>query len=80
MTDIDRGGVFGLRTAALALLTTCPLALFFLLVSWIAGGSAFKDSIFGNYALAFLLLGVAAGLVCALRSRAADKAEKQTTD
>ena len=77
MTEIDRGKVFDLRTTALALLTTCPLALFFLLVSWVAGGSAFKDSIFGDYALTFLLLGIGAGLVCAFRSPSAAAKEEE---
>lgn len=78
MTDIEKGKVFDLRATALALLTTCPLALFFLLVSWVAGGNAFKDSIFGDDALVFLLAGIMAGLVCAFRSRVAGRREEQT--
>ena len=77
MTDIEKSKVFDLRATALALLTACPIALFFLLVSWVAGGSAFKDSIFGNYALAFLFAGIAAGLVCAFRSRITSRREER---
>lgn len=47
----------------IALLTCSLIGLFFLLVSWIAGGQSFFESLYGYYTLITLTAGVVAGLV-----------------
>lgn len=47
----------------LGLLICSTMGLFFLLVSWAAGGQAFYESLYGHYTLWTLIAGLAAGLV-----------------
>lgn len=46
----------------IALIINCSMALFFVLLSWWLGGNEYKDIIFGNYAIAIFLVGIAAGM------------------
>ncbi|GAB4169660.1 MAG: hypothetical protein Fur0039_08650 [Rhodocyclaceae bacterium] len=45
------------------------IALFFLIVAWAAGGTAYKDSIYGDYAFIALIAALIAGIVCGLTYR-----------
>lgn len=47
----------------LALLVCCSIGLFFLLVSWAAGGQTFFESLYGYQTLGALLAGLIAGAV-----------------
>ena len=47
----------------LALITWSSLALFFLLVSWAAGGDRFKDNNYGDFGLYAPLVTLVIGLV-----------------
>lgn len=47
----------------LALLICSTMGLFFLLVSWMAGGHAFYESLYGHYTLGTLVAGLVAGLI-----------------
>lgn len=52
-----------------ALMVWSGIALFFLLVSWAAGGDKFKDSIYGNYGLVVMVAGLVVGGVLTALSR-----------
>lgn len=57
---------FGAKTefACTTLIVSCAMALFFLLLSWgLSGNDYFKDALFGDYALPFILLGIIASVV-----------------
>ncbi|MDO8931860.1 MAG: hypothetical protein Q7U97_05655 [Rhodocyclaceae bacterium] len=54
---------------SLALIVWSSLALFFLLVSWAAGGDRFKDSIYGNVGLGIMVAVLLAGIALRLGSR-----------
>jgi hypothetical protein len=64
MTTFDevRKGA-GIQLCGTCLTTYSAMALFFVLVAWLAGGDQFKDSIFGNASIAVFLAGIAAGIV-----------------
>lgn len=47
----------------LALLVCCSIGLFFLLVSWMAGGQTFFESLYGYQTLGALVAGMIAGLI-----------------
>ncbi len=47
----------------LALLVCCSISLFFLLVSWAAGGQTFFESLYGYQTLGALVAGIIAGLI-----------------
>lgn len=51
----------GLSLFGIALVVNCAIALFALLLSWFIGGDAYKDSLYGNYAIPVLVLGMAGG-------------------
>lgn len=53
----------------LALMVWSSIALFFLLVSWAAGGDKFKDSIYGDYGLVAMLIGLLTGGILMVASR-----------
>lgn len=44
-----------------ALAANCAVALAALLLSWALGGDAYKDALYGNYAMPLLALGTGAG-------------------
>lgn len=46
-----------------AVIIGCSMGLFFLGLSWLLGGNDYKDSFLGNYAFAFLTLGLVASIV-----------------
>lgn len=70
MADTENPEGSGLyRSASICLLTWCPIALFFFLVSWLVGGDEFKDTIGGYYTLIVLLAGIAVGAVLNVVSR-----------
>lgn len=47
----------------LALLVCCSIGLFFLLVSWAAGGQTFFESLYGYQTLGVLLAGLITGAI-----------------
>lgn len=46
-----------------AVIVGCSMGLFFLGLSWLLGGNDYKDSFLGDYAFAFLTLGLVASIV-----------------
>ena len=56
------------RLIGFGLLATCPMAAFFLSLSWLAGGNAFMETLYGHEALALALAGTLYGIVLTLRS------------
>lgn len=52
----------GFSLFGIALIVNCAMALLALLLAWFIGGDAYKDSLFGNYAIPVLLLGIAGGV------------------
>lgn len=61
MTDIDTRRASGFKLASMTLVGLSSIALFFLLLSWAIGGKEYKDSIYGDYALVVILLGLIVG-------------------
>lgn len=62
MTSADMPEVSGLEFASMTLIAWSSMALFFLLLSWAVGGTEYKNSIYGDYALVVILLGLVAGI------------------
>lgn len=58
------------------LLVCCSIGLFFLLVSWVAGGQAFFESLYGYQTLGALVAGVIAGAIGVKRFEANAAAQR----
>lgn len=56
---LDGSKLFSMGTVIVAM---CSVSLFFLLASWLLGGTDYKDSLLGNELIPLLSLGIAIGI------------------
>jgi len=70
MTQVQTSGkAHALLFLGISLTLWSSIALFFLIVGWVAGGTAYKDSIYGNYAFIALAAALIVGVICGLTYR-----------
>ncbi len=70
MTSVQTSGrAHTLLFLGISLTLWSGIALLFLIVAWLAGGTAYKDSIYGDYAFVALVAVLIAGILCGLAWR-----------